>query len=97
MYTDKFGTLATFSTIYIMASVTHAEFDANTEGATVTTAFADGVRGKTVLITGSNKTGLGFSAAHAIVSDHGSHGPNSRRHNLTRLGFSISGATDSRR
>lgn len=50
-----------------MASVTYAEFGANTEGVEVTKAFADGVSGKTVLVTGGNKNGLGFSAAHALV------------------------------
>ncbi|OAQ60665.1 retinol dehydrogenase protein [Pochonia chlamydosporia 170] len=51
-----------------MASVTHAEFGANTEGVEVAKAFADGVRGKTILVTGGNKNGLGFSAAHALAS-----------------------------
>lgn len=51
-----------------MASVSHKEFDANTEGVEVAKAFADGIRGKTVLVTGGNRHGLGFSAAHALVS-----------------------------
>lgn len=52
-----------------MASTTHSNFDANTEGIAVTAAFPDGVRGKNVIVTGVNVIGLGFSAAHAIVRD----------------------------
>lgn len=51
-----------------MASVTHAEFGANTEGVEVVKAFADAVRGKTILVTGANLNGLGFSAIRALVS-----------------------------
>lgn len=51
-----------------MASVTHSEFGADTEGVEVVKAFASNVRGKTVLVTGGNRNGLGYSAAQAIVS-----------------------------
>lgn len=51
-----------------MASVTYSEFGVDTEGIEVAKAFGDKVRGKTVLITGGNRNGLGFSAAQAIVS-----------------------------
>lgn len=73
-----------------MASVTHAEFGANTEGVEVTRAFADGVHGKTILVTGGNKNGLGFSAAHALVCT--AKLLNSTPITNTLLGFPISKA-----
>lgn len=51
-----------------MASTTHSEFGHDTEAVDVAKAFADGIRGKTVLITGVNHDGIGFSTAHAFVS-----------------------------
>jgi NADP-dependent 3-hydroxy acid dehydrogenase YdfG len=51
-----------------MASTTHSEFNANTEAVEVAKAFADGICGKTVLITGVNRGGIGFATAHAFVS-----------------------------
>lgn len=52
-----------------MASVTYSEFNANTEGAEVAKAFASEIRGKTIVVTGVNCGGLGFSAAQAFVSN----------------------------
>lgn len=49
-----------------MPSTTYSEFEANTEGIDVAKAFADGIRGKTILITGVNRGGIGFSTAHAF-------------------------------
>ncbi|KAH9884161.1 hypothetical protein F4778DRAFT_800316 [Xylariomycetidae sp. FL2044] len=47
---------------------TVAEFNAHTEGVEVAKRFADGIRGKTVLITGVNRAGIGFSTAQAFAS-----------------------------
>lgn len=52
-----------------MATTTHSEFGAKTEGVEVAKAFAGGVDGKTILITGVNRGGIGFSTAHALVSE----------------------------
>ncbi|KAF5005530.1 hypothetical protein FDECE_8023 [Fusarium decemcellulare] len=51
-----------------MAATTHPEFDMNTEGVDVAKAFADGLRGKTILVTGVNRGGIGFSTSHALAS-----------------------------
>jgi hypothetical protein len=51
-----------------MASTTHSELGHDTEAVDVAKAFADGVRGKTILITGVNRGGIGFSTTHAFVS-----------------------------
>lgn len=50
-----------------MTATTHAEFGHDTEGVEVAKAFADGIHGKTILVTGVNKSGLGFAAAEAFV------------------------------
>lgn len=51
-----------------MAATTHSEFDANTEGLEVVKEFSSQVRGKSVIITGVNRGGIGFSTAQALVS-----------------------------
>lgn len=51
-----------------MVSTTHPEFGATTEAMEVARAFADQVRGKTVLITGVSRKGLGFTTAQAFAS-----------------------------
>lgn len=51
-----------------MASTTHPEFDGKTEGVDVTKAFDEQVRGKTVIVTGVNRSGIGFATAQALVS-----------------------------
>lgn len=53
-----------------MSSTTHAEFGANTEALEVAKAFADGIKGKTVLVTGVNVNGIGFTTAEAFVCIH---------------------------
>jgi hypothetical protein len=50
-----------------MATTTHPEFNEHTEGIDVAKAFADGIRGKTVVITGVNRGGIGFGTAEAFV------------------------------
>ena len=52
-----------------MAGPSHPEFGHDTEAIDVAKAFADGVRGKTILITGVNSKGIGFSTAEAFVRD----------------------------
>jgi hypothetical protein len=50
-----------------MAATSHPEFNEQTEGLEVSKAYAEGVRGKTVVITGVNRGGIGFSTAEAFV------------------------------
>ncbi|KAF2876647.1 hypothetical protein BDV95DRAFT_482811 [Massariosphaeria phaeospora] len=56
-----------------MPSTTHAEFNDKTEALDVAKAFADGIRGKTILVTGANKDGLGFSTLQAFASQAPAH------------------------
>ncbi|KAJ5128687.1 hypothetical protein N7448_002404 [Penicillium atrosanguineum] len=51
-----------------MAATTHFEFNANTEGLEVTKAFFSQIRGKSVIITGVNRGGIGFSTAQALAA-----------------------------
>ena len=51
-----------------MAATTHPEFNANTEGVEVVKAFPSQIRNKSVIITGVNRGGIGFSTAQALVS-----------------------------
>ena len=53
-----------------MASTTRPDFGANTEGLEVAKAFAAQIYGKTVLVTGVNRDGIGFSTSQAIVSSY---------------------------
>ncbi|RYP84523.1 hypothetical protein DL769_001182 [Monosporascus sp. CRB-8-3] len=56
-----------------MPTTTHPEFNANTESLEVVKAFADGVRGKTIIVTGANRGGIGFSTAQAFASQSPAH------------------------
>ncbi|RYP64385.1 hypothetical protein DL771_008779 [Monosporascus sp. 5C6A] len=71
-----------------MPTTTHPEFDANTEALEVAKAFADGVRGKTIIITGVNRSGIGFTAAQAFASQSPAHLVLAGR-NPTRVGDCI--------
>jgi hypothetical protein len=51
-----------------MAATTHPHFNANTEGLEVVKAFASQICGKSVIITGVNRGGIGFSTSQALVS-----------------------------
>lgn len=53
-----------------MTATTHAEFNANTEALEVAKAFPESIRGKTVLVTGVNLGGIGFTTAQAFVSNY---------------------------
>lgn len=75
-----------------MVATTYADFNASTEGLDVAKIFSDRVSGKTILITGVNLGGIGFSTAQAFVS---------RTHFLLLgirtnvcIGLSISGSPD---
>jgi hypothetical protein len=50
-----------------MTATTHSEFNDKTEALEVAKAFADSIRGKTVLVVGVNRQGLGFTTAEAFV------------------------------
>lgn len=51
-----------------MAATTHADFHADTEGLEVTKAFSAQVHGKTTMVTGVNRNGIGFTTSRAFVS-----------------------------
>lgn len=51
-----------------MPATTHPEFNEKTEGLEVAQAFANNIRGKTVVITGVNRGGIGYAAAESFVS-----------------------------
>lgn len=50
------------------SSTTYSEFGANTEAVEVAKAFANGIKGKNIMVTGVNKDGLGYSTAYAFAS-----------------------------
>lgn len=50
-----------------MTATSHPEFNDQTEGREVAEAFAEVIRGKTVIVTGVNRAGIGFATAEAIV------------------------------
>ncbi|TVY81132.1 putative oxidoreductase [Lachnellula suecica] len=56
-----------------MTSTTYPEFDGATEGKEVARVFAEGIRGKTILITGVNRAGIGFTTAEAFASQSPAH------------------------
>jgi hypothetical protein len=49
-------------------TTTHSEFNNKTEGIEVAEAFAGVIRGKTILVTGVNLGGIGFTTSEAFVS-----------------------------
>lgn len=51
-----------------MTATTYSEFNDSTEGLEVARAFADRIKDRTVLVTGVNLKGIGFSTAEAFVS-----------------------------
>lgn len=51
-----------------MPSITNAEFGHNTEALEVAKAFAHGIRGKTIIVTGANSGSIGFTTLQAFVS-----------------------------
>lgn len=55
----------------MMTATTHPEFDQQTESLEVAGRFAGEIRGKTILVTGVNRKGIGFSTSKAFVSSLG--------------------------
>lgn len=51
-----------------MTATTHPEFNDKTEGLEVAQAFAEKIRGRTIVITGVNRNGIGYAAAESFVS-----------------------------
>lgn len=51
-----------------MTATTHSDFDQNTDSTVVAAAFPESIQGRTILITGVNKLGIGFSTAQAFAS-----------------------------
>lgn len=49
-------------------ATSHPEFSKETEGVDVAKAFPDGIRNKTIIVTGANRNGIGFATSHAFVS-----------------------------
>ena len=58
-----------------MTTTTRAEFNDKTEGTDVAKAFAGVIRGKTILVTGMIRGGIGFTTAEAFVSNFNSLEP----------------------
>ncbi|TGJ83344.1 hypothetical protein E0Z10_g5425 [Xylaria hypoxylon] len=56
-----------------MPATTHPEFNNNTEALEVAKAFNEGIRGKTILVTGGNPDGIGFATCQAFASQSPSH------------------------
>jgi hypothetical protein len=50
-----------------MTATTYSEFGEKTEGLEVAEKFAGKIQGKTILITGVNLKGIGFTTAQAFV------------------------------
>lgn len=51
-----------------MTSTTHADFDKGTEATAVAAAFANTIKERTILVTGVNKQGIGYTTAEAFAS-----------------------------
>lgn len=51
-----------------MASITRSDFGATTEGLTVAAAFPTAIKDRTIVITGINKLGIGYTTAEALAS-----------------------------
>ncbi|KAI0458465.1 putative short-chain dehydrogenase [Xylaria acuta] len=56
-----------------MPATTHPEFNVKTEALEVAKCFSEGVRGKTVLVTGGNPEGIGFATCQAFASQSPAH------------------------
>ena len=53
-----------------MTATTKSEFNDQTEALDVAKAFPESIRGKTILVTGVNREGIGFTTAQAFVSSN---------------------------
>lgn len=52
-----------------MPTTTYSAFGPDTEAAEVAEVFASNICGKTIIITGGNRSGIAFSTAEALVSN----------------------------
>ena len=68
-----------------MTSTTHIEFNDQTEATQVAKAFAEVVYGKTILVTGVNRGGIGFTTAEAFVGFYSTYLQNENRICLTMV------------
>ena len=50
-----------------MASTPHPEFGMHTEAKAVAKAFSERVKGKTIIVTGANRKGIGYATAEGFV------------------------------
>lgn len=50
-----------------MTTTTHPEFNDKTEALEVASAFPTEIHGKTIIVTGVNRGGIGFTTAEAFV------------------------------
>lgn len=50
-----------------MTVTTHPEFNADTEALEVAKAFPESIRGRTIIVTGVNRSGIGFTTSQAFV------------------------------
>ena len=53
-----------------MIATTNTEFNEKTEALEVAQAYPQSIRGKTILVTGVNREGIGFTTAQAFVSSN---------------------------
>ncbi|KAI8963524.1 putative short-chain dehydrogenase [Daldinia sp. FL1419] len=56
-----------------MTTTTHPEFNDHTEALEVAKAFPERIRGKTILVTGVNVAGIGFTTVQAFASQSPAH------------------------
>ena len=56
-----------------MTATTHPDYNANTEALDVAKAFPEAIRGKTIIVTGVNRSGIGFTTAEALASQSPAH------------------------
>ncbi|KIY01159.1 uncharacterized protein Z520_02711 [Fonsecaea multimorphosa CBS 102226] len=56
-----------------MTATTHSEYNKETEALDVARAFPERIRGKTILVTGVNRKGIGFTTAQAFASQSPAH------------------------
>ncbi|KIW04829.1 uncharacterized protein PV09_04012 [Verruconis gallopava] len=56
-----------------MTATTHRDFGPDTEALDVAKAFKEQIRGKTILVTGVNRGGIGFTTAQAFASQAPAH------------------------
>ena len=50
-----------------MTRTTHPEFGMHTEAKAVAQAFPDRIKGKTIIVTGANRQGVGYATAEGFV------------------------------